>query len=88
MSDLQAIAHRIEIEALRGEFTDAAMMRDWARMASLFLPDCMLRMAIVPVELVGREEIQTGGERLHVASCVPLRLREHIPACAWRAGEW
>jgi hypothetical protein len=28
MSDLQAIADRFEIEALRGEFTDAAMMRD------------------------------------------------------------
>ena len=28
MSDFQAIADRVEIEALRGEFTDAAMMRD------------------------------------------------------------
>ena len=28
MSDLQAIADRFEIEALRGEFTDAVMMRD------------------------------------------------------------
>jgi hypothetical protein len=27
MNDLQAIADRFEIEALRGEFTDAAMMR-------------------------------------------------------------
>jgi hypothetical protein len=27
MNDLQAIADRVEIEALRGEFTDAAMMR-------------------------------------------------------------
>ena len=27
MSGLQAIADRVEIEALRGEFTDAAMMR-------------------------------------------------------------
>jgi hypothetical protein len=31
MSDFQAIADRVEIEALRGEFTDAAMMRDRAR---------------------------------------------------------
>ncbi len=31
MSDLQSIADRVEIEALRGEFTDAAMMRDRAR---------------------------------------------------------
>jgi hypothetical protein len=26
-SDLRALADRVEIEALRGEFTDAAMMR-------------------------------------------------------------
>lgn len=38
MTDLQAIADRVEIEALRGEFTDAAMMRDRARLASLFTP--------------------------------------------------
>jgi hypothetical protein len=31
MSDLQAIADRVEIDALRGEFTDVAMMRDRAR---------------------------------------------------------
>jgi hypothetical protein len=31
MSDLQAIADRFEIEALRGEFTDAVMMRDYDR---------------------------------------------------------
>jgi ketosteroid isomerase-like protein len=64
MSDFQAIADRVEIEALRGEYTDAAMMRDRARMASLFTPDGALRMPNVPVELVGREQIRTGGERL------------------------
>ena len=33
MSALEAIADRLEIEALRGEFTDAAMMHDydWGR---------------------------------------------------------
>ena len=62
--DLQAIADRVEIEALRGEFTDAAMMRDRGRLASLFTPDGVLRMPDVPVELVGREEIRAGGERL------------------------
>jgi hypothetical protein len=35
MSDPQAIADRFQIEALRGEFTDASMMRDWDRFASL-----------------------------------------------------
>ena len=36
MSDFQAIADRVEIEALRGELTGAAMMRDYDRAASLF----------------------------------------------------
>src|SRR5262249_26398106 len=54
----------VEIEALRGEFTDAAMMRDRARLAALFTPDGALRMLNVPVELVGREQIRAGGERL------------------------
>jgi hypothetical protein len=39
MSDVQAIADRFEIEALRGEFTDAAMMRDYDHFASLFTQD-------------------------------------------------
>ncbi|MEU5343858.1 nuclear transport factor 2 family protein [Streptomyces sp. NPDC020766] len=64
MNDFQATADRVEIEALRGEFTDAAMMRDRPRLASLFTPDGALRMPNIPVELVGREEIRAGGERL------------------------
>ena len=64
MSDFQAIADRVEIEALRGEFTDAVMMRDRARLASLFTPDGALRMPNIPAEMVGREQIRTGGERL------------------------
>ena len=64
MSDLQAIADRVEIEALRGEFTDATMMRDRARLASLFTHDGALRMPNIPAEMVGREEIRAGGERL------------------------
>ena len=64
MSDFQAIADRVEIEALRGEFTDAVMMRDRARLASLFTHDGALRMPNIPAELVGQEEIRAGGERL------------------------
>jgi ketosteroid isomerase-like protein len=64
MSDLQAIADRVEIEALRGEFTDAAMMRDRARLASLFTEDGALRMPNIPAEAVGREAIRTQGEQL------------------------
>jgi ketosteroid isomerase-like protein len=58
MSDLQAIADRVEIEALRGEYTDAVMMRDYERVALLFTPDGALRMPNVPVELVGLEQIR------------------------------
>jgi ketosteroid isomerase-like protein len=64
MSDFQAIADRVEIEALRAEFTDAVMMRDRARLASLFTQDGALRMPNIPAEMVGREEIRTEGERL------------------------
>ena len=64
MSDLQAIADRVEIESLRGEYTDALMMRDWDRLASLFTHDGAARMPHVPAEAVGREEIRAGIERL------------------------
>ena len=64
MSDFQAIADRVEIEALRGEFTDAVMMRDYDRAASLFTPDGALRMPNIPAELVGREEIRAWGGRV------------------------
>jgi ketosteroid isomerase-like protein len=64
MSDLEAIADRVEIEALRGEFTDAVMMRDHDRGASLFTPDGVVRMPDLPAKLVGRDQIRAGGERL------------------------
>ena len=64
MSDFQAIADRVEIEALRGEFTDASMMHDWDRFASLFTQDGAWRMPHINEELVSREEIRAGVERL------------------------
>jgi ketosteroid isomerase-like protein len=64
MSEFQVIADRVEIEALRGEFTDAAMMRDYDRLASLFTPDGALRMPNIPVELEGQEMIRTWGRRV------------------------
>ena len=64
MSDLQAIADRFEIEALRGEFTDASMMLDWDRFASLFTQDGAWRMPHINEEFVSREEIRAGIERL------------------------
>jgi ketosteroid isomerase-like protein len=58
MSDLQAIADRVEIEALRGELTDAAMTGDVDRAAALFTPDAVLRMPHANVELVDLDEIR------------------------------
>jgi ketosteroid isomerase-like protein len=62
--DFQAIADRVEIGALQGEFTDAVMMRDYDRVASLFTPDGALRMPNVPVELAGQEQIRAWGARV------------------------
>ena len=64
MSDLQAIADRVEIEALRGEFTDALMMGDYDRVASLFTQDGAVRIPDINAEAAGREEIRAGIERL------------------------
>jgi ketosteroid isomerase-like protein len=64
VSDLQAIADRVEIEALRGEFTDAVMMRDYDRLASLFTQHGAVRIPHINAEAVSREEIRAGIERL------------------------
>jgi ketosteroid isomerase-like protein len=64
MTDFQAIADRVEIEALRAEFTDAVMMRDGDRLASLFTRDGALLMPNIPAEFHSREEIRAGRERL------------------------
>jgi len=64
MTNLQDIADRVEIEALRGEYTDAGMMRDYDRFASLFTQDGVWRIPVVDVEFAGRQEIRAGVERL------------------------
>jgi ketosteroid isomerase-like protein len=64
MRDLQAIADRVEIEALRGEYTDAAMMHDYDRLASLFTHDGAVRIPHINAEAVSRAEIRAGAERL------------------------
>jgi ketosteroid isomerase-like protein len=64
MSDVQAIADRLEIEALRGEFTDAVMMRDYGRLASLFTQDGSVRIPDINAEAVTREQIRARVERL------------------------
>lgn len=64
MSHLQAIADRVEIEALRGEYTDAVMMHDHDRLASLFTEDGAVRMPHINAEATSREEIRAGIQRL------------------------
>ena len=64
MDQLRAVADRVEIEALRGEFTDASMMRDWDRFASLFTLDGAWRMPHINEEFNSRAEIRAGVERL------------------------
>lgn len=64
MRNLQSIADRVEIEALRGEYSDAVMMRDYDRLASLFTPDGALRMPNVPAALAGQGEIRAFGRRV------------------------
>lgn len=61
MSAMQAVADRVEIEALRAELTDAVMMRDFDRDASLFTPRGVMRWTHVDKEVVSREQIRAGG---------------------------
>ena len=64
MRDVQTIADRVDIEALRGEFTDAVIMRDYDRLASLFTEDGTVRMPHVGAEATSREQIRAGIERM------------------------
>ena len=61
---LRAIADRVEIEALCGEFTDAVMMRDYERLSSLFTHDGAVRMPHAGAADLNRDELRAGGERL------------------------
>ncbi len=67
MSDYQSIIDRIEIDALCGEYTDAVMMHDYDRFASLFAQDGVYRIPDANIELTGREQIRAGIERLQGA---------------------
>lgn len=64
MTDLRAVADRVEIEALRGEFADAGMMRDYDRFAALFTDDAVWRVPAVGAEYAGRDAIRAGIEKL------------------------
>jgi len=64
MNDYQSLIDRFEIEALRVEFTDAAMMHDYDRRASLYTEDGVYRIPLVNIEISGREAIRASCERL------------------------
>src|SRR5690242_13977895 len=64
LSGLQAVADRVDIEALRGEFADAVLVRDYDCLASLFAVDGAVRMPHIGAEAAGREEIRATAERL------------------------
>lgn len=61
--ELGEVVDRIEIEALRGEFTDAAMVSDHERLGSLFTPDGAVRIPEAGIEVVGPAQIQALGQR-------------------------
>ena len=61
--DLRAVADRVEIEALRAELTDSAMVHDYKRFASLFTEDGAWRIPYVNLEFVGRDRIQAAVTR-------------------------
>lgn len=64
MTDLRALADRIELTALQAEFTDAGMQRDFDRVAALFTEDGAWRMPHIPAEFTTRAEIRAAIERL------------------------
>jgi uncharacterized protein (TIGR02246 family) len=63
MTELQALTDRIAIEALRAEFPDAIMTRDFDRFASLFTEDGVWSIPYINVETVGREKIRSWVQR-------------------------
>ena len=66
--DLQVLSDRLEIEDLRSQFTDASMMHDWDRFASLFTEDGAWRMPHLKEDIVSRAEIRSKVERLRGAA--------------------
>ena len=70
MHEIEDIVARCEIEALRGEFTDAAAMNDHERLGSLFTPDGAVRIPEASIDAVGPDQIRAMGERREaLASC-------------------
>ncbi|MFF0492642.1 nuclear transport factor 2 family protein [Nocardia sp. NPDC004068] len=67
MNDFRSLADRVEIDALRAAFPDAVMMRDFARLATLFTDDGVLCIPDANIELSGRAEFEPGMRRMQDA---------------------
>ncbi|MGY6024633.1 nuclear transport factor 2 family protein [Streptomyces spinosirectus] len=61
MNESTGLGDRVEIEALRAEFTDAAMMNDHVRLAALFVPEGIVRIPDAGIEAAGRDNIEALG---------------------------
>jgi ketosteroid isomerase-like protein len=68
MRTLEEVVDRIEIEALRGEFTDACMTNDHERLGSLFTADGAVRIPAAGIQAVGPDQVRTLGERREALS--------------------
>ncbi|MET9671449.1 nuclear transport factor 2 family protein [Streptomyces sp. NPDC006475] len=64
LAGVQDAMDRSDIDALRSEFTDAVLMKDYERFASLFAEDGVWQMPHVGLVLTGRWEIRAGVERM------------------------
>lgn len=62
MSNPETTADRFEIEALRGKFTDAGMMNDHDRLASLFTPDGAVQIPYAHLEVIGWPGHRSSGQ--------------------------
>ena len=81
MNDLQAIADRVEIEALRGEFTDAVMIHDYDRLASLFTHDDTVRLPHAYAGAVGREDMRAEASNCRLCWTIWCKPRTRARSC-------
>jgi uncharacterized protein (TIGR02246 family) len=67
VTNIQNVIDRVEIEALRADFTDAGLMHDFDRFASLFTPGGVWSIPGISIEFHGRAAIRAGVERLQAS---------------------
>lgn len=61
MVNVQSLSDQLELEALPGRFTDAVMMNDHDRLASLFVPEGRIRIPDAGLEVNGADQIRALG---------------------------